>query len=455
MRPPQEPCGPFIAPPVTAIFAAMNAHPKYQPAFDGRRALWRGIGHLLTPVVRLWLQRRVTQGKENAARLSERFGQTARPRPSGLLVWCHGASVGEAQALLPLLQHLHLQRPDVTLLLTTGTVTSAALVEQRAGDGVIHQFIPVDLPDAVDGFLDHWRPDLVLWSESDFWPGILAELRQRSIPALLANARLSERSVGRWLLAPNTARWLLSGFDTIYAQTGGDAERLQRLGAARVIEAGNLKQAAPPLPADDAALSDWCARLAGRPLWLAASTHPGEEAQIAAAHRLLKPQLPGLLTMIVPRHPDRGGTLKQELAAPDLQVALRSAGEMPTADTDLYIADTLGELGLWYRLAPIVMMGGSLVPTGGHNPLEPARLGCAVLFGPQMFNFSEASAGMLAANGALQVQDVQGIADAVMALLQDTARRESIAAAGQRFASADDAVIERLSQAVLERLPAS
>lgn len=434
----------------------MTATSKYQPAFDGRRALWRGIGYLLAPLVRLWLQRRVTQGKENAARLGERFGLAARPRPAGPLVWCHGASVGEAQALLPLLLHLRKIRPDVTLLLTTGTVTSAALVEQRTADtGILHQFVPVDLPDAVDGFLDHWRPDLVLWSESDFWPGILAELRRRDIPALLANARLSERSVSRWLLAPNTARWLLSAFDAIYAQTGGDAERLLRLGAAKVIEAGNLKQAAPPLPADDAALSDWRARLAGRPLWLAASTHPGEEAQIAAAHRLLKPQLPGLLTMIVPRHPDRGAALKQELAAADLRITLRSAGELPGQEIDLYIADTLGELGLWYRLSPVVMMGGSLVPVGGHNPLEPARLGCAVLFGPQMFNFSDASAGMLAAGGALQVQDAQGIADAVATLLRDEARRATVAGAGQRFASADDAVIERISVAVLERLPAA
>lgn len=433
----------------------MTAQPKYQPTFDARCALWRGIGHLLTPLVRLWLQRRVRQGKENAARLGERFGQTTRPRSPGPLVWCHGASVGEAQALLPLLQHLHRLRPDITLLLTTGTVTSAALVEQRAGNGVIHQFIPVDLPGAVDNFLNHWRPDLVLWSESDFWPGILAELRRRNIPALLANARLSEKSVSRWLLAPNTARWLLSAFDAIYAQTGGDAERLLRLGARNVIEAGNLKQAAPPLPADESVLAEWRARLAGRPLWLAASTHPGEEVQIAAAHRLLKSQLPGLLTMIVPRHPDRGPALQQELAAPDLRIALRSTGELPAAETDLYIADTMGELGLWYRLAPVVMMGGSLIPHGGQNPLEPARLGCAVLFGPQMFNFSEATAGLLATHGALEVQDAPGIAGAVATLLRDTARRGAMAEAGQRFASADDAVIERLSQAVLERLPAA
>jgi 3-deoxy-D-manno-octulosonic-acid transferase len=438
----------------------MTGHPTYQPAFDGRRALWRGIGHLLAPAIRLWLQRRVTQGKEDAGRLGERFGRAGKARPPGLLVWSHGASVGEAQALLPLLHALHRRRPDITLLLTTGTVTSAALVEQRAGpqtaSGILHQFVPVDLPAAVDAFLDHWRPDLVLWSESDFWPGILSELRHRGIPALLVNARLSDRSAQRWLAAPATARWLLDAFGAIYAQTAGDAERLRRLGARAVIEAGNLKQAAPPLPADAAAVDEWRARLGTRPVWLAASTHPGEDEQIAAAHRLLKARLPDLLTLIVPRHPGRGTVLQQALAAQgDLRIALRSAGETPAADTDLYIADTMGELGLWYRLCPVVMMGGSLIPHGGQNPLEPARLGCAVLFGPQMFNFAEAVAGLLQAGGALQVQDAPGMADAVGGLLQDETHRAAIAEAGRRFASADDAVIERLSEAVLERLPAA
>lgn len=435
----------------------MDGHQKYQPGFDARRALWRGLGHLLSPLVQLWLQRRAARGKEDPTRLNERFGRPTRPRPAGLLVWCHGASVGEAQALLPLLQHLHTRRPDVTLLLTTGTVTSAALVAQRVGDqpGILHQFVPVDLTGAVDGFLDHWRPDLVLWSESDFWPGILAELRRRAIPTLLANARLSERSVRRWSIAPATGRWLLEGFAAIYAQTADDAQRLRRLGARQVIEAGNLKQAAPPLPVDDAILAEWRARLDGRPLWLAASTHDGEESHMAAAHRQLKTQFPGLLTLIVPRHPERGPGLRDSLAAPDLRIALRSAGDLPDADTDLYIADTLGELGLWYRLSPVVMMGGSLVPVGGHNPLEPARLGCAVLFGPKIFNFSEAVAGLLDAGGALQIQDAQSLADAVGSLLRDATRRDTISAAGQRFASTDDAVIERLGQAVLERLPAT
>lgn len=424
--------------------------------FDWRRLIWRGTGHLLGPLVQLWLRRRVTQGKESAARLGERFGRSGRPRPPGPVIWSHGASVGEAQALLPLLQHLHALRPDLTLLLTTGTVTSAALVEHRAGhdSGIIHQFIPVDLPGPVNRFLDHWRPDLVLWSESDFWPGILSELRHRDIPALLINARLSERSCARWQTAPGTARWLVDSFAAIYAQTAGDAERLRRLGAQQVIEAGNLKQAAPPLPADQQAVAEWRQRLGKRPRWLAASTHDGEEALIVAAHRLLKTRFPALLTLIAPRHPERGTGLAHSLAAPDLHIALRSRGDVPAADTDLYIVDTLGELGLWYRLSPIVVMGGSLIPHGGHNPLEPARLGCAVLFGPQMFNFAEAAAGLLAAGGAFPVQDAETLASAVTALLEQPERRHAIAAAAKDYADGDSAIMATLSTAILERLPA-
>ncbi|WP_300298494.1 3-deoxy-D-manno-octulosonic acid transferase [Ferrovibrio sp.] len=422
-------------------------------ASDFRHSLWRGLGHLLAPAVTLWLQRRAATGKEDAARLPERFGHAALARPAGRLVWCHGASVGEAQALLPLLQHLHAARPDLTLLLTTGTVTSAELVRQRAIDGVIHQFVPVDLPGAVDRFLDHWRPDLVLWSESDFWPGILAALRQRRIPALLVNARMSERSCRRWALAPQTARWLLRSFAAIYAQTTQDAERLRQLGAAEVIEAGNLKQAAPPLPANAETAMQWQMTLGSRPRWLAASTHPGEEAQIAGVHRALKSRFPGLLTIIVPRHPQRGPEIATALSAADSNLALRSRSEAVTEATDIYIADTLGELGLWYRLCPIVMMGGSLIPHGGQNPLEPARLDCALLFGPSMFNFSDAVAGLLETGGAQQVQDAAELTVALSILLNDPAKTAEIAAAARAYAGGQNRILDTLRDAALRYLP--
>lgn len=427
-------------------------------AFDWRRNLWRGTGLLLGPLVRLWLKRRARRGKEDSARLGERLGIASVNRPEGMLIWCHAASVGEAQALLPLLQALRARKPKLTLLLTTGTVTSARLVQQRKeampeGAGILHQFVPVDLPGPVDRFLEHWRPDLAIWTESEFWPGLLDGLRHRRIPALLINARLSERSCRRWEALPGTARWLLDCFTAIYAQTHDDAKRLRRLGAANVQEVGNLKLAAPPLPVDEASVTDWLRRLNDRPRWLVASTHPGEEPIVVLAHRFLEPHFPGLLTVIVPRHPERGPALAAELAAPDLRIALRSRGELPEAKTDLYIADTLGELGLWCRLSPLVAMGGSLIPHGGHNPLEPARLGCAVIFGPHMFNFTEAAAGLVAAGGARQFAESSGLAEAAAALLPQPETCRLMGERGQHYASGHEQVVDMLAAAILQRLP--
>ncbi|HEX6959329.1 MAG TPA: 3-deoxy-D-manno-octulosonic acid transferase [Ferrovibrio sp.] len=421
-------------------------------ASDWRRSIWRGAGHLLGPVLHLWLHRRARRGKEDPERLQERLGRASLPRPDGILIWCHAASVGEAQSVLPLLQHLHKQRPDLILLLTTGTVTSAALVKQRGGPGILHQYAPLDLPGAVDSFLAHWRPSLALWTESEFWPGLLNALKQRGLPVLLVNARMSERSCRRWALAPDTARWLLGCFTAIFAQTMQDAERLRRLGAGDVQQAGNLKQAAPPLPADDDDVVAWQMMLAQRPRWLAASTHPGEEDVVAGVHRTLKLRFPQLLTLIVPRHPKRGPEIAASLAAQGLCIALRSRGDTVDEATDIYIADTMGELGLWYRVSSLAFMGGSLIPHGGQNPLEPARLGCAVLFGPSMFNFSEAVDGLIAAGGAQQIADEAELTAAAGILLAEPQRCEAIGENARAYAAEQGRIIEALTAAVLERL---
>lgn len=420
--------------------------------FDWRQLLWRCAGYLLTPLMHLWLQRRVRRGKEDAARLNERFGHAGLPRPQGVLVWCHAASVGEAQSVLPLLQRLQASRPGLILLLTTGTVTSAMLVRQRAGNGILHQYAPLDLPGAVDRFLDHWRPDLALWTESEFWPGPLRRLKHRGVPALLINARMSQRSCRRWSLVPQTARWLLDCFAAIYAQTASDAARLRRLGAKEVREAGNLKQAAPPLPADNDTVVAWQMQLAARPRWLAASTHPGEEAVIAEAHRSLKRRFPDLLTFLAPRHPQRGPEIAAALSARGFAVCLRSRAEMLQPETDIYIADTMGELGLWYRVCPTVFVGGSLIEHGGQNPLEPARLNCAVLFGPSMYNFSEAVDGLLTAGGAQQIADEAELTAAVGILLAEPQRREEMGEAAQAFATAQNQIVDVLTDAVLAKL---
>ncbi len=422
-----------------------------QAAPDWRAGLWRGIGHVIAPGIRLWLQRRVARGKEDAARLPERFGSASLPRPDGRLIWSHAASVGEAMALLPLLERLQTTQPGLTLLLTTGTVTSAALVAARA-PGLLHQFLPVDLPGPVDAFLNHWRPDLVLWSESELWPGLLGNLAQRGIPALLLNGRLSDRSARRWARLPGTARWLLGAFETIYAQSAADGDRFRQLGARDVRCIGNLKQAAPPLPADTAQLADLQAILGQRPRWLMASTHPGDEAAIITIQRHLAAQFPDLLGLIVPRHPERGAALAETLRGAGFRVSRRAAGEAITADTQIHIADTLGELGLWYRLCPAVVMGGSLIPHGGQNPLEPARLGAAVLFGPHMFNFAELSADLLQRQAALQAADAAGIAAGLAELLANPTKLQAMGAAGRAYATARGAVLDEIEAAVLQRL---
>jgi 3-deoxy-D-manno-octulosonic-acid transferase len=360
-------------------------------------ALYRGIGWGLKPLLPAFLGRRLKRGKEHPHRWRERLGVPGLPRPNGPLVWLHGASVGESLALLPLVAALRAARPDLVLLVTTGTVTSAALMGERLPAGVLHQFIPIDAPWAVDRFLAHWQPDLVLWTESDLWPTILTRLKARGTPAVLLNGRLSDRSFQRWQLAKPIIRHLLGCFSDVLARGEEDAARFRALGAVRVQAVGNLKLAADPLPVDAEALAEARALLGDRPIVVAASTHPGEEGLLAEAHRALLADFPDLLTIIAPRHPNRGPELAADLAAP-----CRSQGaRIPRGG--LYIADTMGELGLWYRLARVAVIGGSFIPHGGQNPTEAARLGVPVLFGPHMENFREESEGLLAEGRAERV----------------------------------------------------
>jgi 3-deoxy-D-manno-octulosonic-acid transferase len=376
--------------------------------------LYRGLTIVGAPLISFYLDRRKARGKEDLPRFGERLGRPASPRPSGPLVWIHAASVGESLSMLPLIERLRARRLGV--LVTTGTVTSARLMAERLPEGALHQYMPVDRPSYVRGFLDHWRPDLALWAESEFWPNMLAEARHRHIPAVLVQGRISARSFTGWKRVPGFIRRLLSGFALCLAQTDDDAHRLKLLGAREVRCLGNLKLAVPPLPVDAAELERLRSAVAGRPLWLAASTHPGEEAIVAEAHKRLAPRLPGLLTIIAPRHPERGPDIAQELRALELTVSLRSRAEVPG---EIYIADTLGELGLFFRLAPVVFMGKSLMVGGGQNPFEPARLGAAVLFGPLMDNFHDMAPRMLAVDAAEQVADGAALAEATARLLSD------------------------------------
>lgn len=407
--------------------------------------LYRAVTTAGGPLIRAYLGRRLRAGKEDPARFGERLGRASRPRPSGPLVWLHCASVGESLSMLPLVERI-LARPGMHLLMTTGTVTSARLMQQRLPRGAVHQYVPVDRVAWVRAFLDHWRPDLALWAESEFWPNLLAETRRRGIPRMLVNARMSERSHLGWSRVPGLARRLLSHFALVLAQTPEDAARLRALGAADVRCLGNLKLAAPPLPCDEADLAALRAAIGSRPVWLAASTHSPEEALVGRVHRALAAAHPDLLTVIVPRHPHRGPEIQGELKAAGLTSDLRSAGGGPASE--IYVADTMGELGLFYRLSPIVFVGKSLAAEGGQNPVEPARLGAAVLFGPLMGNFPGIVPAMLAAGAAIQVADERALAGAVAWLLADPARLAEARARALAWAEAEAGALEAVAGAL-------
>ncbi len=384
-------------------------------------AAWRAGTTLGAPALRLNLRRRAANGREVAARLPERRGIDNTARPPGRLLWMHAASVGETVSILPVLDAL---RGRVKVLLTTGTVTSQMLLEQRIreqdlGEGVLPRFAPLDVPGWIGRFLTHWRPDAACFVESELWPNQIAACQARSIPLMLLNARMSDRSFSSWQRAPGLARLVLGAFSCVQARSEGDAERLTALGARHVESPGDLKFAAPKLPADEAMLAQLGRLLEGRPVWLAASTHPGEEAIVATVHEMVARTHPGLLTIIVPRHPERGPSLAAELRA-----SRRAAGEGPPVDAGMWIADTLGELGLWYRLAPVAFVGRSLIrPGGGQNPLEPARLGCAIAVGSHTGNFTDHVGLLREADALIDVADTAALARFVLTMFADPDRR--------------------------------
>jgi 3-deoxy-D-manno-octulosonic-acid transferase len=375
-----------------------------------------------------FLRWRLKRGKENAERLAERYGEASQPRPPGPLIWLHGASVGEMLAVIPLIERLRAK--NFAVLMTSGTVTSAALAEQRLPAGAVHQFVPLDAPQFVGRFLDHWRPDLALFVESDLWPNLILTCAEREIPMILVNGRVSERSFKRWRFLPQAIAALLARFDLCLAQSSGDAQRYGQLGAPRISNIGNLKLDVPAPPADAPTLSKLTGIVLTRSVIAAASTHPGEEDEIIAAHRELRAKHPTLLTIIAPRHPERGAGIAEAAKGAGLSVALRSHGDLPKPEIDVFIADTLGELGLIYRLAPIVFMGGSLASRGGQNPIEAIRLGAAIIHGPHVWNFAEIYQSLDAAHGAQLVADQDSLTSSLgVWLVNPTARKAAADAA--------------------------
>lgn len=402
-------------------------------AVKGRLPLTIGLYRLatrwLTPFARFLLRWRLKRGKEDPVRLHERRGIASIPRPAGPLVWLHGASVGEILSLQPLAEYIRAQ--GFAVLVTSGTVTAAQTAARRMPATTHHQYVPVDTPAFFESFLKHWRPGLALIAESELWPNMLIETNRRNIPLVLVNGRLSERSFARWLRAPRTAKALLSRFDLCLAQDSDVAERLTQLGAPRVLTSGNLKFDVAPLPADASALQEMRRTTNGRPIFLAASTHRGEDEAVIEAHLEVAQKVPNLLTIVVPRHPERGGDIVDLVEEMQLVPAMRSRGHLPDRGTHVYVADTIGELGLFYRLAPIVFIGGSLIRHGGQNPIEPAKLDTAILHGPHVHNFAAVYSELNRAHGAATVTDAHSLSQSLLRLLDDPALAGSMAKAAE------------------------
>ncbi len=409
-----------------------RAQPHWQKSIDKnhgahaasiRLRAYRAGTRALKPLAPLILKARERRGKEDPARRQERLGIAHIPRPDGPLVWLHAASVGETNAILPVIAGLEAARPSVTCLLTTGTTTSAELAASRLSERAIHQFVPLDAPQFVHRFLDHWQPELAVFTESEIWPNLITHSADRNVPLVLVNARMSQRSFRKWRRSIKLARELFGRFNLVLAQNEKLARRFQELGVGNSRGVGNLKIDAPPPPVDEFELQRLRRALNGRPVVLGASTHPGEDELLADAHEILKSRVPNCLTIVAPRHPERGDAIAAMFAEQGLRVAQRSLDELPDQGSDIYVADTIGELGMLFALAPVAFIGGSLVPLGGQNPIEAVRHDAAVLTGPHRLNFTDEYRPLLNSGGAQDVQSAAELADAMARLINDEAAR--------------------------------
>lgn len=398
------------------------------------------------PLIAVCLAIRKAKGKEDLTRFPERMGYAGKPRPDGRLIWIHGASVGETLSALPLINKLSELYPAVRIMVTSGTLTSADLMAKRLPANAFHQFVPVDTPAAVKRFVDYWKPDAALWIESEFWPNLLSEIAAHKIPLILINGRVSDRSFERWRKFPAFCRELQGLFTKSFGQTDEDARRLRVLGAKDAACVGNLKFAAGDLPYDADEFAKLEKQIANRPCWIAASTHEGEEEQLAFVQNALKTK--NALMILAPRHPKRGDEIEKLLKPAGLSVARRSRGEDIAPDTDVYLADTIGEMGLFYRLAQIAFVGGSLVAFGGQNIIEPARLGKAVVCGKYMMNFKEIVAKAVAAGALTVVEDKKELAQTLDALFENEGILKSKRENARRFALNQADVLNRLTAAL-------
>lgn len=393
-------------------------------------------------VIKGYINKRKQIGKEDVARFNERVGRPKLPRPEGKLFWLHGASVGESVSMLPLINKILETYPDSHVMVTTGTVTSADVMQKRLPERAFHQFIPIDNPIFTTRFVRYWHPDVALWFESEFWPAVLTSIRRKNIPLILINGRISNKTFKRWQQFDFVCKELLSCFTMCLGQSEEDAYRLRVLGAKETACLGNLKYAGLPLPIDENNKKEMLKQIGDRKLWLASSTHDDEEIRLAKVHKRLKEKYSDLLTIIVPRHPNRGQEIADEIKKLELSTALRSKGEKLNKTTDIYIADTIGEVGLWYDIAKIVFIGGSLIPHGGQNFIEPSRVRDAVIVGPHMHNFTDAMSRAKKADAVMQISDTLELQELLEQLLDNEQLLDAKCSLAYNWAASETKVLD-------------
>lgn len=393
-------------------------------------------------VIKGYINKRKQIGKEDVARFNERIGRPKLPRPEGKLFWLHGASVGESVSMLPLINKILETYPDSHVMVTTGTVTSADVMQKRLPERAFHQFIPIDNPIFTTRFVKYWHPDVALWFESEFWPAVLTSIKRKNIPLILINGRISNKTFKRWQQFDFICKELLSCFSMCLGQSEEDAYRLRVLGAKETTCLGNLKYAGLPLPVDENNKKEILKQIGDRKLWIASSTHDDEEIRIAKVHKRLKEKYSDLLTIIVPRHPNRGQEIADGIKDLELSTALRSKGEKINKNTDIYIADTIGEVGLWYDIAKIVFIGGSLIPHGGQNFIEPSRVRDAVIVGPHMHNFSDAMSRAKKADAVMQISDTLELQELLEQLFDNDQLLEAKCSLAYNWATSETKVLD-------------
>ena len=405
---------------------------------------------ILYPVlIRRYIEKRKKIGKEDPKRFNERVGRPTMKRPEGRLVWLHGASVGESISMLPLINRLLELYPDIHVMVTTGTTTSAEVMAKRLPERAFHQYLPIDNPVFTKRFVRYWQPTIALWFESEFWPATLSTIKKRNIPLILINGRISNKTFKRWQQFEFIIKELLSCFTACLGQSEEDAYRLRVLGAKDAMCLGNLKYAGLPIPVDAEKKKEILEQIGQRPLWLVSSTHSDEEAKIGRFLAELKEKHPHLLTLIAPRHPNRGVEVRDCLRDQyNLNVALRSENEKITAKTDVYIADTIGEMGIWYEISPIVFVGGSLIPHGGQNFMEPSRCRDAVIVGPHMHNFNDAMTRAKRADAIIQVNDVIDLISIVDQLLSNKELLEAKRSLAYNWATGEAKVLDGIVEKI-------